>query len=41
MSRNSATVMTGMANSSRNWTTRTIHVKIGIFIKRHARAPAC
>src|SRR3954454_2602587 len=24
--------MTGMANRSRNWTTRTIHVKIGIFI---------
>ena len=41
ISRNSATVMTGMANTSRNWMTRTIHVKIGIFIRRHARARAC
>ena len=32
MSRNSATVMTGIANSSRNCTTRIIQVKIGIFI---------
>ena len=32
ISRNSATVMTGMANSSRNCTTRIIHVKTGIFI---------
>ncbi len=31
--RNSATVMTGMANNSRNCTTRAIHVKIGIRIK--------
>ena len=31
--RNSATVMTGMANSSRNCTTMTIQVKIGTFIR--------
>ena len=30
MSRNSATVMTGTANSSRNWTTRIIQVITGI-----------
>ena len=33
ISRNSATVMTGMANTSRNCTTRIIQVKIGIFIR--------
>ena len=33
ISRNSATVMTGMANTSRNCTTRIIHVKTGIFIR--------
>ena len=32
MSRNSATVMTGRANSSRNCVTSTIQLKIGIFI---------
>ena len=32
MSRNSATVITGMANSSRNWMTRTIQVNTGIRI---------
>ena len=32
ISRNSATVITGIANTSRNCTTSTIHVKIGIFI---------
>ncbi len=32
VSRNSATVITGMANSSRNWVTSTIHVNTGIFI---------
>src|SRR6476646_5692384 len=32
INRNSATVMTGMAKTSRNCTTSTIHVKIGIFI---------
>jgi hypothetical protein len=32
VSRNSATVMTGMANASRNCVTRPIHVNTGIFI---------
>ncbi len=33
ISRNNATVMTGIANTSRNCTTSAIHVKIGIFIR--------
>ena len=32
ISRNRATVMTGIANSSRNWITRTIHVSTGMRI---------
>ncbi len=32
ISRNSATVITGIANTSRNWTTRIIHVNTGIRI---------
>ena len=32
ISRNSATVITGMANSSRNWMTRIIHVNTGMRI---------
>ena len=37
LSRNSATVMTGIANSSRNCTTSIIQVKIGMLHQRHAR----
>ena len=33
ISRNSATVITGIANTSRNCTTSAIHVKTGIFIR--------
>jgi hypothetical protein len=33
LSRNRATVMTGMAKSSRNWATRLIHTKMGIRIR--------
>ena len=32
VSRNSATVMTGSAKTSRTWTTKVIQVKTGIFI---------
>ena len=32
MSRNSATEMTGRANTSRNWVTKLIQVKTGIFM---------
>ena len=39
MSRNSATVMTGMANSSRNCVTSVIQVNTGMLHQRHARRP--
>src|SRR5690606_15294462 len=32
ISKNSATVMTGTANNSKNWVTSVIHVNTGIFI---------